>query len=128
MDNILSDREFEVVEHIVYLGTTKEAAPHLAITERTLETHRKNIFRKLKITKLNELVLWYCGVKFRISEQIETAKKEIIPVTKKITNVAMCIIFIYYTGIDPENYRRNRRFRREVETEYLISFAPIDNK
>lgn len=50
---LLTDREREIVKLIAREFTNKQIADHLFISERTVETHRKNIFRK---TKTNSLV------------------------------------------------------------------------
>jgi DNA-binding CsgD family transcriptional regulator len=107
---MLTKREFEITEHLVYYGTKKETAPILGITERTLETHTKNIFRKLGITKLNELVLWYCGEKFNIKEKIASTKKEICIGT-------ICLILSFSISIDYNLIIRNRNFRRDPGLE-----------
>jgi DNA-binding NarL/FixJ family response regulator len=50
---LLTDREREIVKLIAQEYTNKMLAEALFISERTVETHRKNIFRK---TKTNSLV------------------------------------------------------------------------
>lgn len=50
---LLTDREREIVKLIAREFTNKQIAEELFISERTVETHRKNIFRK---TKTNSLV------------------------------------------------------------------------
>lgn len=50
---LLTDREREVLQLIAKEYTNKQIAEELFISERTVETHRKNIFRK---TKTNNLV------------------------------------------------------------------------
>jgi DNA-binding NarL/FixJ family response regulator len=52
-DRLLTDREREILKLIAKEFSNKEIADHLFISERTVETHRKNIFRK---TKTNSLV------------------------------------------------------------------------
>jgi DNA-binding NarL/FixJ family response regulator len=42
----LTEREIEIVKHIAQEFTNGEIAKKLAISERTVETHRKNIYRK----------------------------------------------------------------------------------
>lgn len=129
MGKILSDREYEVVEHLVYFGTKKEAAPILGITERTMETHTKNIFRKLGITKLNELVLIYCSMTFKIADQIEARRihltKKMKAKKKEIATGAMACVLMVSIVFEPCEFIRYRRYRRKTETQYLISFAPV---
>lgn len=124
MGKLLSDREFEIAERLVYMGTKKEAAPSLGITERTLETHAKNIFRKLMITKLNELVLWYCGETFRITAQIESKKQEVFTLAKRISPILIALVFTVSTTFEHRDILRFRRYRRKTETEYAILHAP----
>lgn len=50
---LLTDREREILKLIAKEYTNKDIAEELFISERTVETHRKNIFRK---TKTNSLV------------------------------------------------------------------------
>ncbi|SNS51720.1 two component transcriptional regulator, LuxR family [Ekhidna lutea] len=50
---LLTDREREILKLIAKEFTNKQMAEELFISERTVETHRKNIFRK---TKTNNLV------------------------------------------------------------------------
>lgn len=50
---LLTEREREILKLIAKEMTNKEIAENLFISERTVETHRKNIFRK---TKTNTLV------------------------------------------------------------------------
>lgn len=52
-EKILTDREKEVLELIFEEFSNKEIAEKLHISERTVETHRKNIYQK---TKTNTLV------------------------------------------------------------------------
>ena len=49
----LTQREIEIIRLIEKEMSNKEIADTLSISERTVETHRKNIFRK---TKLNTVV------------------------------------------------------------------------
>lgn len=50
---LLTEREREILKLIAKEYTSKQIAEELFISERTVETHRKNIFRK---TKTNNLV------------------------------------------------------------------------
>jgi DNA-binding NarL/FixJ family response regulator len=52
----LSPREIEVIRLIRNGRTTKEIADVLCLSFFTVETHRKNIFRKLEIKNMAELV------------------------------------------------------------------------
>jgi DNA-binding NarL/FixJ family response regulator len=52
-DKLLTDRELQIVKLIVQEFSNKQIAGQLFISERTVETHRKNIFRK---TETNNIV------------------------------------------------------------------------
>lgn len=51
----LSDRELEVLGHVVQGKMNKEIASDLNINERTVKLHRTNITRKLKVQSVAEL-------------------------------------------------------------------------
>ena len=51
----LSERELEIIKLIVYGSTTIEIANQLYLSEHTIKTHRKNIFRKLSISSISQL-------------------------------------------------------------------------
>lgn len=58
-DNVeahLTAREIEIVKLIEKEFSNKDIADHLFISERTVETHRKNIFRKTKTNSVIGLV------------------------------------------------------------------------
>ncbi|MCR9063536.1 MAG: response regulator transcription factor [Cytophagales bacterium] len=55
----LSTREMEII-HLIKDGlSTKDIANHLALSFHTVETHRKNIYNKLSINKVTELLKLY---------------------------------------------------------------------
>lgn len=54
----LSGREIEIIEFISEGFTSKEIAERLFISEHTVKTHRKNIFRKTKVTNADQLIKW----------------------------------------------------------------------
>lgn len=53
---LLTDRELDVLRLITKEFSNKEIADKLFISERTVETHRKNIFRKTKTSSLVGLI------------------------------------------------------------------------
>jgi DNA-binding NarL/FixJ family response regulator len=55
-EELLTAREREILKLIVKEFSNKQIADHLFISERTVETHRKNIFRKTNTTSLVGLV------------------------------------------------------------------------
>lgn len=52
----LSSREKEIIMHIAEGKSSNEIGEELFISPATVQTHRKNIFNKLKISKVSELV------------------------------------------------------------------------
>ena len=60
----LSEREVEIIRHIVNGLTSQEIANKLFISEHTVKTHRKNIFRKIGINSISKLT------SFAINNQI----------------------------------------------------------
>ena len=55
-DYQLSDREMEIMKLIFNQFETKEIAEKLYLSPHTIRTHRKNIFKKLKIHSLSGLL------------------------------------------------------------------------
>jgi len=53
----LSKRELEVIQHIKEGRSTKEISEHFNLSIYTIETHRKNINRKLQVKNVAELLL-----------------------------------------------------------------------
>lgn len=53
---ILTKREFEISEYIVKGLNSKEIAKKLEISSRTIEHHKRNIFKKLEIKNIAGLV------------------------------------------------------------------------
>ena len=53
--SILSGREREVLQLLAEGGTTNEIASHLHVSVKTIETHRRNIMKKLDIYSMAEL-------------------------------------------------------------------------
>lgn len=51
----ISEREVEIIRLIVNGYTSGEVADRLFLSEHTVKTHRKNIFRKLNINSVSEL-------------------------------------------------------------------------
>lgn len=56
-DQVLTDRELEVLTCIAKGFSTKEIAACLFISENTVENHRKSLFRKLQVKNMAELIV-----------------------------------------------------------------------
>jgi DNA-binding NarL/FixJ family response regulator len=54
----LTIREMDITRLIAEGRTSKEIATHLVISQHTVQTHRKNIMRKLKVNSVSELTLY----------------------------------------------------------------------
>ncbi|OSY89550.1 chemotaxis protein CheY [Tenacibaculum holothuriorum] len=61
---ILSNREKEILQLIAEGKTSKEISEALFIAKTTVDTHRKNMIRKLKLTNGNELVKYAIDKKY----------------------------------------------------------------
>lgn len=55
-DYKLSDREIEIIKLIVNGKSSSEIAEDLFLSEETVKTHRKNIFKKLQVHHVTELM------------------------------------------------------------------------
>lgn len=55
-DPDLSNRELEVIKYISKGLTNREIAKHIDLSDRTVETHRRNIMRKLNVKNTAELI------------------------------------------------------------------------
>jgi len=62
--NLLSQREIEVIRHLALGKTTLQIADHLHISAHTVNSHRKNIMKKLNFKSPVELVVY--AVKYQI--------------------------------------------------------------
>lgn len=114
MKLVLSKCEFEVAERLALGMTKKEVADKTYRSVHTVETTVRNIYEKLGIRKLSELVLWYCGYEFNISSLIDRRKSQILA-------VMFLVIFSLDLVFDNEEFCRVRRGRRRYEeTEILI--------
>jgi two-component system response regulator FixJ len=51
----LTEREREVLDHLLAGSTSKEVARALAISPRTVEAHRRNLLRKFGVGSAREL-------------------------------------------------------------------------
>lgn len=56
--NILSPRELTVVRMVCESLTSSQIAKRLQVCTRTVEVHRTNIYRKLQVSNVVQLVLW----------------------------------------------------------------------
>ncbi len=62
---ILSNREKEILQHIANGETSKQIAENLFIAKTTVDTHRKNMIRKLNLNNGNELVKYAIDMKYK---------------------------------------------------------------
>ena len=53
----LSPRELEVARLIAHGSTGKEISSDLRLSENTVETHRKNIFKKLQVKNIAAMIM-----------------------------------------------------------------------
>jgi DNA-binding CsgD family transcriptional regulator len=52
----MTSRERQIVQLVAEARSTKEVASHLGISVKTVEAHRTNIMRKLRLRSVSELV------------------------------------------------------------------------
>ncbi len=64
--NSLSDRELEVLSLLTAGGTSKEIAVKLNIAVKTVEVHRHNILKKMKLKNTIALILYIKSQAFEI--------------------------------------------------------------
>ncbi|MFV0361525.1 MAG: response regulator transcription factor [Suipraeoptans sp.] len=112
IDNMqLSAREFEIAEQIALGASKKEVANNINRSTYTVETTIKNVYDKLGINKLSDLVLWYCGEMFNIATLIDDRKRQIL--------ATLLLLIICIHGYDQSQFRI-RRYRRYREIECSI--------
>lgn len=54
----ITPREWQLIALITKGFTNSEAAVYLQVSVRTIETHRKNIYRKVGCSSTTTLLLW----------------------------------------------------------------------
>jgi DNA-binding CsgD family transcriptional regulator len=54
----LTEREIEIIQEVGSGLTSKQIGIKLHISAHTVQTHRKNIMRKLKVSSVSELLLY----------------------------------------------------------------------
>jgi two-component system response regulator NreC len=62
---VLSNREKEILNLIANGKTSKEISESLFIAKTTVDTHRKNMIRKLDLNSGNELVKYAVDMKYK---------------------------------------------------------------
>jgi DNA-binding CsgD family transcriptional regulator len=74
----LTKRETQVAELFAWGATKKDVANQLVISENTVQNHAENIFKKIGVTKINELSAWWFCTKFHISFDLSPIKRQVI--------------------------------------------------
>lgn len=117
----ISIREFEIVESVIYHGSKKEAADALNRSLYTIETTIKNVYERLGINKISDLTLWFCGVKFGISDQVEAFKNVafaislVLIISLEVINNDIISIQEPFSTQSVQNIGQNRIRRRRKE-------------
>lgn len=62
MESNLTKREIQIIQEVAGGFSSKEIASRLFISERTVETHRKNIKNKLGKINFYAVISWACKV------------------------------------------------------------------
>jgi DNA-binding NarL/FixJ family response regulator len=74
----LTKRENQIAELFAWGATKKDVANRLYISENTVQNHAENIFKKVGVTKINELSAWWFCTKFHISFDLSPLRRQII--------------------------------------------------
>lgn len=77
---VLSHREFELLEPLVFGKTKKEVAAKHNLSIYTVETTVKNAYKKVMASNLAEFIMWYYSVTFDMAKEITEKKKEVLSV------------------------------------------------
>lgn len=72
----LTRRETEIAELFAWGASKKEVADRLYVSERTVENHARNIYRKTGCGKVNELAAWWFCTRFHISFDLSPLKRK----------------------------------------------------
>lgn len=62
----LSNRENQIAEMIAWGNSKKHIANKLFISERTVENHTRTIYKKVGLSKSNELAAWWFCRRYHI--------------------------------------------------------------
>jgi DNA-binding CsgD family transcriptional regulator len=76
--NNLTKREKQIAELFAWGATKKDVANRLFISENTVQNHAANIFRKIGVTKINELSAWWFCTRYNISFDLSPIKRQVI--------------------------------------------------
>lgn len=57
-EKLITSKEMQVISLIIKGHTSKEVSEKLDIAKRTVDTHRYNIMKKLKLSNVTQLVAW----------------------------------------------------------------------
>lgn len=57
-DKLITSKEMQVISLVIKGHTSKEVSELLNIAKRTVDTHRYNIMKKLKLSNVTQLVAW----------------------------------------------------------------------
>jgi DNA-binding CsgD family transcriptional regulator len=74
----LTRREMEIAEAMTYGGDVKDVAEMLYISPMTVESHLKNIYRKLEIQRATELVRWWMCRHYNVTLEAKEWKRKAI--------------------------------------------------
>jgi len=90
-EKALSCREKEIIQLIKLGLKNKEIAKQLKLAYETVKTHRKNIFRKLKINNVSQLIHLELKKHMTESEMFIKNRKHIFTIEQKISNNELTI-------------------------------------
>jgi len=118
---VLTRRQAEVTELIAWGATAKDVANFTHISVRTVENHRRNIYEKIGVTKVNELAAWWFCTHYNIPLTMS-------PLVRRTMAVVLLTIFSAFINLESNNnYLRARRIEeicaraRRSEEQYLLT-------
>jgi DNA-binding CsgD family transcriptional regulator len=76
--NNLTKREKQIAELFAWGATKKDVANRLFISENTVQNHAANIFKKIGVTKINELSAWWFCTRYNISFDLSPIKRQVV--------------------------------------------------
>lgn len=118
MNTITLTRRQEQISGLISCGMAKkEIADTLNISESTVDNTLRAVYEKTGFGKISELTGWWISKHFQIQIDFKQLRKEIIA-------MSLLSLVIFQILIDPSDIiraKRERRFRRENETEITIN-------
>lgn len=108
---VLSQREFELTEPMVFGLSKKQIASKFHLSIYTIETTVKNVYAKIGASNLAEFIMWYYSVTFDMGKEITEKKKEVLSV------VLLLVCLNVSNGLD---MRRNNTPTMQAQSSTIV--------